>query len=59
MVRYPQPRPFLKPERQRPRLANVLVLLAAAPYAFCLVCFAVGAGGLVLYACVRFLLGER
>jgi hypothetical protein len=59
MVRMPQPRPLLKPEPQRPKLANALMLLAAAPYALSLALVAIGGSAAVIYACVRMTLEGR
>lgn len=42
MLRLPEPRPFLKPEKQRPKLANVFMLLVFAPYGLIMAGVAVG-----------------
>lgn len=32
MLRLPKPRPFIRPDRQRPKLANALMLAIFSPY---------------------------
>lgn len=41
----PEPRPFVQPEKQRPKLANVIMLIVFVPYG--LVLSLIGAGGIV------------
>ncbi|MBZ0134987.1 MAG: hypothetical protein K8I27_01280 [Planctomycetes bacterium] len=48
MLRLPEPRPFIKPEKQRPQLANFLMLLMFAPYG--VVMAGVALGGLAALA---------